>query len=173
MVSVILVLAAGMALAACSSGGAEEKRDYATPSSLCGTAVSPAALEPLLPAGNKISSVKSGPSGFTRCRLVVDKQVAVTSIIDQRKSGTRLMNVAYGTYGMRSDEIKKNEHDYIVSDSQAVGHVSCSKLQKEGHELFTMIRKEHGTVDATAMEKAITEFTDAVSASRLCTAPHA
>ncbi|MEV5149956.1 hypothetical protein AB0L14_37775 [Streptomyces sp. NPDC052727] len=117
--------------------------------------------------------MKSGPSGFTRCRLVVDRQVAVTSIIDQRQSGTRLMNVAYSTYGMRSDRIKKKAHNYIISDSLAVGHVSCSELQQEGHELFTVIRKEHGTVDATAMEKAITEFTDAVSTSRQCTASHA
>ncbi|MFH9088416.1 hypothetical protein [Streptomyces sp. NPDC017673] len=167
-----LVLAAGMALAACSSGGSQEKRDYAVPSSLCGTAVSPAALEPLLPAGSKITSVKSGPSGFVRCRLVVDRQVAVTSIIDQRQSGTRLMNVAYSTYGMRSDKIKKETQNYIISESLAVGHVSCGELQKEGHELFTVIRKERGTVDATAMERTITDFTDAVSTSQQCTASH-
>ena len=59
--------------------------------------MSSSALEPLLPAGKKISSVRSGPAGFARCRLVVDGQVAVTSIVEQWRSGTTLGDVAYGT----------------------------------------------------------------------------
>ncbi|WP_189981299.1 hypothetical protein [Streptomyces capoamus] len=117
--------------------------------------------------------MKSGPSGFTRCRVMVDGRSAVTSIIDQWESGTSLTNVAYSTYGLTSDSVKKKGASYIVSDSKAVAHASCSKLQKEGHELFTVIRKEQGTVDGTAMEKAITAFTAAVSTSRQCTASHA
>lgn len=163
------LLAAGLALAACSSGSSEEKREYTVPSSLCGTAVPSSALEPLLPSGKKISSLKSGPSGFTRCRLAVDGQVAVTSIIEQWESGTTLRNMAYGTYGLKSDSIKKEESRYIISTSTAVEHASCSKLQKEGHEVFTMIRKEHGSVETAAMEKVITEFTEAVSKSKQCT----
>lgn len=164
------LLAVGLTMASCSSGTSEDKREYAIPSSLCGTAVPSSALEPLLPAGKKISFVKSGPSGFTRCRLVIDGRIAVSSIIEQWESGTTLRNVAYGTYGLASDSVKEEGSRYIISDSTAVGHASCSKLQKEGHEIFTMIRKDHGTVDATAMEKAITKFTDAVSTSKQCTA---
>lgn len=163
------LFAVGLTLASCSSGSSEGKREYAVPSSLCGTAVPASALEPLLPAGKKITSVKSGSSGFTRCRLVVDGRVAVTSIIEQWKSGTTLRNVAYGAYGLTSDSVKKEGQKYIISDSKAVGHVPCGEPQKEDHEVFTMIRKEHGTVDATAMEKAITEFTDGVTCPGLRT----
>ncbi|MFJ5034600.1 hypothetical protein ACIQB5_42630 [Streptomyces sp. NPDC088560] len=166
-------MATGLTLASCSSGTPEEKRTYATPSSLCGTALPASALEPLLPAGKKISSVRSGPSGFTRCRLLVDGRIAVTSIIEQWESGTTLTNVAYTTYGLPSGRVKKENSRYVISDTAAVGHASCGKLQKEGHEIFTMIRKEQGGVDAAAMEKAITKFTDAVSASKQCTESNA
>ncbi|MFI2206876.1 hypothetical protein ACH47Z_40435 [Streptomyces sp. NPDC020192] len=169
MVRIAAVFAVGLTLASCSSETPEDKREYAVPSSLCGTAVPSSVLEPLLPAGKKISSVKSGPSGLTRCRLVVDGQVAVTGIIEQWESGTTLGKVAYGTYGLPSGKAKKETSNYIISDSTAVGHASCGKLQKDGHEIFTMIRKEHGTVGTAAMEKAITEFTSAVSASKQCT----
>ncbi|MED7828201.1 hypothetical protein [Streptomyces chiangmaiensis] len=169
MARVAALLATGLILTACSSGPSGEKREYAIPSSLCGAAISPSALELLLPAGKKTSTVKSGPSGFTRCRLVVDGRVAVSSVIEQWESGTTLRNVAYGTYGLSSASVKKEESGYIISQSTAVGHASCSKLQKEGHEVFTMIRKENGAVDTAAMEKAITEFTDAVSTSKQCT----
>ncbi|MER6064297.1 hypothetical protein ABT167_24570 [Streptomyces sp. NPDC001792] len=115
--------------------------------------------------------MKSGPSGLTRCRLVVDGQVAVTSIIEQWESGTTLRNVAYGTYGLTSANVKKEGPKYIVSDSKTVGHVSCSKPEKADHEVFTMIRKEHGTIDTTTMEKIITEFTDAASTAKECAGP--
>ena len=168
LVPVVVLSAAGPTLASCSSGTSESKREYAVPSSLCGTPMPASALEALLPAGKKISSVKSGPSGCTRCRLVVDGRIAVTSIIEPRESGTTLRNAAYGTYALASDKVKKKGPTYIIADSQAVGLASCSKLPKEGHEIFTMIRKEGGT-DATAMEKAITRYTDAVSRSEECT----
>ncbi|OIK06834.1 hypothetical protein BIV23_04895 [Streptomyces monashensis] len=113
--------------------------------------------------------MKSGPAGFTRCRLLVDGRIAVTSIIEQWESGTTLTNVAYGTYGLPSGKVKKGNSRYVMSDATAVGHASCGKLQQEGHEIFTMIRKEQGAVDAGAMEKAITKFTDSVSAAKQCT----
>ncbi|MEU8971531.1 hypothetical protein AB0D11_20060 [Streptomyces monashensis] len=169
LVRTVSLLATGLTLASCSSGTSEGKRSYAIPTSLCGTALPASALEPLLPAGQKISSVKSGPSGFTRCRLLVDGRIAVTSIIEQWESGTTLTNVAYGTYGLPPDKVKKENSRYVMSDTAAVGHASCRMLQKEGHETFTMIRKEQGAVDAAAMEKAITKFTDAVSTSKQCT----
>ncbi|WKX13082.1 hypothetical protein [Streptomyces sp. NL15-2K] len=130
--------------------------------------MSSSSLEPLLPPGKKISPLKSGPTGFTRCRLMVDGRVAVTSIIEQWESGSTLRNLAYSTYGLRSDSVKKEGSRYIISDSTAVGHASCSKQEKKGHEIFTMIRKEHGSVDAAAMEKVITEFTSEVSKSKQC-----
>ncbi|WP_208898463.1 hypothetical protein [Streptomyces incarnatus] len=122
--------------------------------------------------GKKISSVKSGPSGFTRCRLVVDGQVAVTSVIEQWESGTTLNNVAYSAHRLNPGSAKKEGAGYIVSGSMGVGHASCAKLQKEGHEIFTVIRKEHGTVGLSAMEEAITKFSDGVSASEQCGASH-
>lgn len=163
------LLIAVLLLTSCSSESSRGEREYAIPPSLCGTPVSHAALEPLLPGGRKISSVKSGPSGFTLCRLVIDEKIAVTSLIEQAQSGTRLMNVAYLSEGMKASSVKKEGPKYIISDSLAVGHASCSNLQKEGHELFTRIRIDHGSAGAAAMEKAITEFTDAVSTSKQCT----
>ncbi|SED85821.1 hypothetical protein SAMN05216532_5993 [Streptomyces sp. 2231.1] len=168
VVGLLAVLAIGPAVTACSSGSSPAKREYATPSSLCGTAVSSSALEPLLPGGKKISSVKSGPTGFARCRLVVDGQVAVTSIVEQWESSTTLSDVAYGTYGIKSDSVEKENTRYVVTDAQAVGRIACGRPGKDGHVVFAMIRKEHGTAGAAAMEKVITEFTDAVSTSKQC-----
>ncbi|MFE5219289.1 MULTISPECIES: hypothetical protein [unclassified Streptomyces] len=152
----------------CSSGDSAAKREYAAPSSLCGTAVSSSAWEPLLPAGKKISSVRSGPAGFARCRLVVDGQVAVTSIVEQWRSGTTLGDIAYGTYGIKSGSVEKENTRYAVTDAQAVGRIACAKRGKDGHVVFGTVREEHGTAGAAAMEKVITEFTDSVSASEQC-----
>ncbi|MBJ6640655.1 hypothetical protein H4K36_27365 [Streptomyces sp. DHE7-1] len=160
------LVAAGLAVAGCSSGGPEAKREYAVPASLCGVALPASTLEPLLPAGKKISSVKSGPSGFTRCRLVVDGRIAVTSIIEQRAAETTLSGVAYSTYGM-SDTVER-EGKYVISDAQAVGHASCDKPRKADHETFTMVRADAEDVGKATMEKVISKFTDAVSASKRC-----
>ncbi|MFF8401794.1 hypothetical protein ACF1AB_17410 [Streptomyces sp. NPDC014846] len=149
----------------CSSGDSPAKREYAALSSLCGTAVSSSALEPLLPTGKKISSVRSGPAGFARCRLVVDGQVAVTSIAEQWRSGTTLSD---GTYGIKSGGVEKENTRYAVTDAQAVGRIACAKRGGDGHVVFAMVREEHGTAGAAAMEKVITEFTDSVSASEQC-----
>jgi hypothetical protein len=102
---------------------------------------------------------------------VVDGQVAVTSIIEQWESGTTLNNVAYSAHRLNPGSAKKEGAGYIVSGSMGVGHASCARLQKEGHEIFTVIRKEHGRVGMTAMAKAVTEFTDGVSTSKQCTEP--
>ncbi|WP_143076726.1 hypothetical protein [Streptomyces sp. MUSC 14] len=74
---------------------------------------------------------------------------------------------------MKSGKVKKENSRYVMSDTAAVGHASCGKPQKEDHETFTMIRKEQDAVGAVAMEKAITKFTDAVSASKRCTESNA
>ena len=168
VVGLLAVLAVGPAMTACSSGSSPEKREYATPSSLCGTAMPSAALEPLLPAGKKISSVKSGSAGFTRCRLVIDGKVAVTSVVEQWKPGTSLSDVAYGTDGIKSGDVKKETAQYIVTDWQAVGRVACGTVDKGGHALFATIREEHGKAGAAAMQKAVTSLTDAVAKSGQC-----
>ncbi|MGW1917419.1 hypothetical protein ACWCQS_43860 [Streptomyces sp. NPDC002076] len=112
--------------------------------------------------------MKSGPIGLTRCRLMLDGQVVVTSVTEQWEPGTTLSDVAYTAYHLPAGSVKKESARYVVSDSVGVGHASCGRLQKEGHEIFTMIREEHGTVGTAAMEKAITKFTEAVSSSRQC-----
>jgi hypothetical protein len=137
------LFAVSLTLASCSSRSSEGKREYTVPSSLCGTAASASALEPLLPAGKRISSVKSGPIGLTRCRLMLDGQVVVTSVTEQWEPGTTLSDVAYTAYRLPAGSVKKESARYVVSDSVGVRHASCGKLQKEGHEIFTMIRKEH------------------------------
>ncbi|MER5180200.1 hypothetical protein ABT009_17800 [Streptomyces sp. NPDC002896] len=131
--------------------------------------MSSSTLEALLPAGKKISSKESGSPGYTICKLVVDGQVALSGIIEEWESGKTIRNVAYGGYGPSFRNIKKEDSKYIISDSAAVGHAPCSKQQKDDQEVFTIIRKEHGSVGTAALEKAITEFTDAVSKSKQCT----
>ncbi|MFB7505862.1 hypothetical protein [Streptomyces broussonetiae] len=166
-------IAVSLALASCSSGTSEDKRDYSVPSSLCGTAMSTSALKPLLPAGKKISSRQSGSTGYVRCQVSVDGQVVLSSIIERWKPKTTLTDVAFGTYGLTSDNVKKKKENYIVADTTAVGHVTCRAKRKDGAEVFTVIRKEHGSVDVAAMEEAITKFTDAVSTSKQCTESNA
>ncbi|MBV2353575.1 hypothetical protein KUM39_04245 [Streptomyces sp. J2-1] len=165
------VLAVGLTTTSCSSQEKPKKREYAVPSSLCGTPVSPGALEPLLPGGDKLTSAKSGPLGFTLCHVMIDGKIAVTGIVEQRDSDTTLHDVAYGTYNLSAKSIRKELPDYVIAESSAVGHVPCRAMEKEGHAVFTMIRKEDGTVDTAALQKAITEYTEATSASKWCTRP--
>jgi hypothetical protein len=66
-----------VALLSCTTGNQEDRR-YATPSSLCGTNVPAALLDPVMPAGEKVAvqTVNTGVAGWTRCRVHVDgKQV--------------------------------------------------------------------------------------------------
>ncbi|MGX4690413.1 hypothetical protein [Streptomyces sp. JNUCC 63] len=166
---IVCLLAAGMVLTACSSGSSQDKREYGIPSSLCGTAVSSSALEPLLPPGKKLWPMKGGITGYARCQLLVDRKLAVDSIIQRSSPGTTLTKIAYGEHHLRPADVKKKKEQYIISDSAAVGHVRCSKKRKDGAEVFTVISKEQGSVGVAVMEKVITEFTDAASTSELCT----
>lgn len=168
MARTVSLLAAGLTLAGCSSGTTDGRREYAVPPSLCGNHLPASALAPLLPAGKKISSVKTGSPGFIRCRLVVDERVVVTSIVERRDSSTTLSDVAYGTYGLGPDSVEK-QGKYVVSDAQGVGRVDCGGPRKEDHETFTMIRAEDVEAGTPAMVKAITALTAAASTAKACT----
>lgn len=163
------ILTVALVLTACSSGETSAKREYAVPSSLCGTKISPSALEPLLPGGKKISSQESGSPGNRRCRVSIDGQVVISSLIERWKPGTTLESVAFGPYGLTPSGAKKEEQRYIISDSAAVGHTDCHPQRKDGAQVFTVIRKEQGQAETKALEGAIIEFTDAVSTSKNCT----
>ncbi|MFF2203887.1 hypothetical protein [Streptomyces sp. NPDC058145] len=169
VVGLLAVPAVGLAMTACSPGASSAKREYAVPSSLCGTPVPASALEPLLPAGKKISSRKSGSPGYARCQVSVDGQLVLSSIIERWQPRTTLSNVAFGTYGLTAASIKMEAQRFIVSESAAVERVDCNPKRKDAAEVFTVIRKHHDSVDAAAMEKAIAEFADAASTSAECT----
>ncbi|MEU9445001.1 hypothetical protein AB0D42_29830 [Streptomyces sp. NPDC048304] len=169
MACVAGAVAIGLALTSCSSGTSGKKREYAVPSSMCGTSMPPSALEPLLPAGKTISARRSGSPGYARCQVSVDGKVVLSSIIERWSPRTTLTKVAFGTYGITAHSVHKEDERYIVADSAAVGHVECAAKRKDGAEVFTVIRTHHGSVDTAAMEKAISEFTDAAATSKECT----
>ncbi|MGW0287011.1 hypothetical protein ACWDXT_28400 [Streptomyces sp. NPDC003236] len=169
VVGLLTVPVVGLALTACSSDASSAKREYAVPSSLCGTAVPSSALEPLLPAGKKISSRQSGSQGYARCQVSVDGELVLSSVIERWKPRTTLSNVAFGTYGLTSSDVKKEGPRFVISDSAAVGHVNCTPRRKDGAEVFAVLRKHGDPAGAASMEKAVTEFTDAASTSKGCT----
>ncbi|MGW5234061.1 hypothetical protein ACWEQU_17645 [Streptomyces nodosus] len=169
LVGVACSFVIGLTLVACSAESSEKKREYTVPSSLCGTAVSPSALEPLLPAGRDIWSTKGGIASYVRCQLYVDDKMAVDSVILRESSGADLTKIAFTEHNVNRSDVKKKEERYIISGSAAVGHVQCSTRREDGAEVFTVIKKKHGTVDVSTMKNIIAEFTDAASKSEVCT----
>ncbi|WP_410539370.1 hypothetical protein [Streptomyces sp. KL2] len=153
--------------AACSA----QEKNYETPSSMCGTAVSPKLTDPLLPAGDKISTaVSDRADGMTRCLVYVDDTQVLTFNIEWREKGSPLARFASVFPNVEPGDKKTEDGRYIYSGTGAVGKVACPKPRKPDDDLFVAARvDEPGRPDEAAMKKLIAAYAEAVGKSGECT----
>ncbi|HZG06685.1 MAG TPA: hypothetical protein VE546_24495 [Streptomyces sp.] len=167
MVPVVGALLLGLGTAACSP----QERNYEIPSTMCGTAVSPDLLEPLLPPGDKISTTLSDRAeGMKRCLVNVDGEQVLAFNIEWREKGSSLFNFASVFPGVDPSDKESEDGRYLYSDTGAVGKVTCPKPRKTSGDLFVATRVANsGKPDEAAMRKLIAAYAEAVGTSDECT----
>ncbi|WP_333775207.1 hypothetical protein [Streptomyces sp. IBSBF 3136] len=154
-------------LSGCSESG--PKREYATPRSLCGTAVDAKDLTEFLPAGKKVSTTSATEgSRASRCTVAVDgKRVVYTA-----QQWWNDMSVLEFARGMTLEKVDQQTDDgrFAYSVNQAFGKTEgCRGNRHEGQVLYTAIQATHSDhEDAAAMKKLITSYTEAVERSGAC-----
>ncbi|MGK5501186.1 hypothetical protein [Streptomyces sp. URMC 125] len=164
---VVGALLLGLGATACST----QERNYEIPSALCGTAVSPDLLEPLLPPGDKISTTLSDRTeGMKRCLVSVDGKQVLAVGTEWWKEGASLRRAALVIANVDSDDKETEDGRYLYSDSGAIGKVTCPKPRKTDGDLLATARvNEPGTSDEAAMKKLIAAYAEAVGKSDECT----
>ncbi|MCX5086530.1 hypothetical protein ACWCRC_28095 [Streptomyces sp. NPDC001940] len=150
---------------ACASPAPEHA--YATPEDLCGTKVSAASLEPLLPPGKTIAARPASAVGVERCRLLVDGKVVFSSSVEKRAAGASAPDVAESAIGVGPTDTRTGTGDgrFIYSKAGAVGRVECSG--RPDSSLWVTART---TRPATAadMLKLVKEYANSAAGSGVC-----
>ncbi|MDX2597564.1 hypothetical protein PV343_35740 [Streptomyces sp. WI03-4A] len=156
-----------VALPGCSESG--QKREYATPRSLCGTAVDAAELTEFLPAGKEVSTTSTTEgSRASRCTVAVDGK----RVVYAAQQWWNDMSVLEFARGLTLEKVDQQTDDgrFAYSANQAFGKTEgCRSGRHEGQVLYTALqatRSEHE--DAAAMKKLITSYTKAVERSGAC-----
>lgn len=161
---------ASLTLTACSSGSQNDRKEYAVPTDLCGTALPSDDLAPLLPGGDKISSSRTALQGYSVCYLSVDGKKVLSSLAQRVEAGTTVTDVADSTYGLKADSDRTETAVAVVSDEAAVAQVSCAQPRNDGQLVFTTLRELDRTADPADLKKAVTAFAKSVASStELCT----
>lgn len=150
---------------ACSSPAPE--RAYATPKELCGTKVSAAFLEPLLPPGKKISAQPRSSVGTKRCYLLVDGAAAFSSSVELRGAGVSARDVAASAIGIEPTDTGAGGGRFIYSRTGAVGRVECSGSARRDSSLWVTVRTAHPSA-AADMLKLVNEYANSVAQGGGC-----
>lgn len=148
---------------ACASPAPEHA--YATPEDLCGTKVSAAFLEPLLPPGKTIAARPASAVSVERCRLLVDGKVVFSSSVEKRAAGASARDVAESAIGVEPTDTRTGDGRFIYSKAGAVGRVECSG--RPDSSLWVTART---TRPATAadMLKLVKEYANSAAGSGVC-----
>ncbi|MFG2358131.1 hypothetical protein [Streptomyces sp. NPDC048521] len=160
--SVILITLSG-----CSEN--EQKREYSTPQSLCGTTVDAEELSKFLPAGKKLSTKATtlSPSA-TRCSVSVDGK----RIIYTAQEWWNDITVFEFAQGLTLEKVDHQTDDgrFAYSGNQAFGKTEgCRNSQHDDQVLYTAIQATGSkNKDAAAMKRLITTYTKAVEQSKAC-----
>ncbi|MEU0454937.1 hypothetical protein ABZ322_18365 [Streptomyces sp. NPDC006129] len=167
------LLVVGLALAACSSGNSQEKREYAVPGKLCGTAVERDELTAFLPSGKKLTTREKylDDKRLTeRCDVLVDGKLVVQTSREwwpYKESTSWFANSkTRNALGHQDDGGR-----FVYSEYEAFGKTEDCRRTTDAYEyaMFTGIQafdSEHR--DANAMKRLIISFTDAVQQSSDC-----
>ncbi|MFF1395918.1 hypothetical protein ACFVZD_19135 [Streptomyces sp. NPDC058287] len=152
-------------VAGCSSSGPE--REYATPKELCGTKVSAASLEPLLPPGKKIAVKPTSAVGVKRCRLEVDGKVVFSTSVEKRGADSSARDVATSALGVDPNDTSADSGRFIYAKTGAVGHVECPK-SAGADSSFWVTARVSDDADAADMLRFIKEYATATAGSGAC-----
>ncbi|MBL1108062.1 hypothetical protein JK361_26315 [Streptomyces sp. 5-8] len=151
--------------ASCSSPA--PAREYAVPGDVCGTDVARSVLEPLLPAGQKISAEASSAVGVERCRISVDGEIVFSSAVEKHDANTTANDVASSAHGVDPADASANGGHVVYSKTGAVGLVECPASTSADSSLWATVRTSH-EVKASAMRAFVEGYAAAVAESDAC-----
>ena len=127
-----------VALSGCSES--EQKREYSTPNSLCGTSIDAGELSKFLPPGKKVSTKATATSpSATRCSISVDGK----RIIYTAQEWWNDMTVLEFAQGLTLDKLDNQTDDgrFLYSANQAFGKTEgCHHSQHDREVLYTAIQ---------------------------------
>ncbi|MBT2454200.1 hypothetical protein [Streptomyces sp. ISL-86] len=144
-------MAAVVAVAGCSAS-----REYAVPAEVCGVPVEQAALEPLLPPGEKLEqSTHASRPGNPRCDLEVDKKSALRltgDVISLNEDPIEIKNWQLD----HPSKIVVGD-DARVADATVLAVAACS-YQGENRKFVAQAFPPEKTSDVGARREAMTRF---------------
>ncbi|UNZ19851.1 hypothetical protein [Streptomyces sp. 891-h] len=149
----------------------KEKKEYATPNSLCGTPVEARLLDPLLPSGKELSLKKVDVllnHGIVHCELSVDGDVVFVATQEWRGRGTHALSVAELQPELEPENVEGGK-DFQYGQQGAAKRVACADPKKKGWDLFAITRIPGPQKPDLRAVKAFTEnYSKAVAASPQC-----
>lgn len=151
----VLTVASG-----CSEGA---EKEYATPHSLCGTAVSPDLIDPLLPTGKELAQEPGGEGiPLKYCHVLVDDKLALAVRHETAKNGETLLP-SPRTRGIKSPK-ESADGKYVLGDNGAVTVLRCGTgAAPEARfsrtvDMFVSVKIGSDITDATAVKEFITAY---------------
>ncbi|MFG2605092.1 hypothetical protein ACGFT2_16335 [Streptomyces sp. NPDC048514] len=164
--STACLLGAALLVGLTASCSSSPTRAYAVPGDVCGTKVTKAVLEPLLPPGKEISARPTSAVGVKRCRLVVDEKIVFSSSVEKHGAGTTARDVALSAYGVEPNDASADGGYVVYSRTGAVGLVKCPARSSE-NSVWATVRTERG-VEQSDMRRYIEAYAKALSESGGC-----
>ncbi|MTE18584.1 hypothetical protein F0L17_05450 [Streptomyces sp. TRM43335] len=148
---------ASLLLTVAACGEAQEKREYAIPSSLCDVDVKPATLSPFLPPGKDITLTEEGTDDFRKtCSVSVNGNVIFEVKREWWEEGWSTRRFATVHAYVKPDHQTPDEN-YVYSDRSGLGVVRCSP-EEDDQDLFIVAKADENTADAEAMRKFLAEY---------------
>ncbi len=124
-----------------SGCGADEKKEYAVPDSLCGVKVSARLLSPLLPPGKTVKQENKDPlldHGSIHCNVMVDgKTVFIASQTWQDRGDA--MSMAIVQPELEPETLNGSAY-FQYSEKGAVKRVDCRAPKKPDEDLYAIPR---------------------------------
>ncbi|MEV3861043.1 hypothetical protein AB0J38_42880 [Streptomyces sp. NPDC050095] len=155
------------ALTSCSSG--EQKREYTTPESLCGTRVDSDALSTFLPPGRQVAVEQTvSTSRARRCAVSVDGRRIVYAA-QEWWNDMSVLNFAQGLTD-KQPEHRTDDGRYAYSETEAFGRTEdCHSGEHADQRLYTAVQATGSRhKDADAMKRLISTYTKQVEESEQC-----
>ena len=151
--------------ASCSSPS--PKREYALPKDLCGTQISSATLEPVLPPGQKISAQPTSAVGVQRCRLQVDGKTVLSVSTEKRAAGASARDVAMTALGVDPSDTGADNRQLIYSKTGAVNKVECPASASSDSSLWVTARASHASASSD-MRRLVEQYAATIAKTDAC-----
>ncbi|MFJ4820598.1 hypothetical protein [Streptomyces sp. NPDC088801] len=151
-------------------GGEEQQREYAVPSTLCGTVVDSDTLAPFLPSGHKITVKDKSYSGARVCQVTVDNKLIFTANQIWLKEGGATAFVA-ARQSLDTPGRSAESGRFRYSEYEAFGKTRGCVDNEYKQELYTIMQASGSKHrDAESMKRLIISYTKQVEKSAECTA---